>query len=192
MTRVIVAALFAVGCSGSASVVPDAGAAPEGGADGGQTCFAESNAPDTPCLTDSDCHNAFLVCVRSTVSACRDVDSPTPDAGCLPPAFADAPICPTMAEVAIGLCSVRYQLSCVSNEDCGPGFVCTNGMCDGSGREVVCTAETDCPAGWDCYEACACPGASPAPKRCYPPFSRFGCPACRPIMDPTDAAVTAD
>ena len=187
MVRVGVAVLLIAGCSGAAPAVRDAGASPDG-ADGCDP-YAQSNAPYAPCATDSDCHNGFLACVRSTVSVCRDANPATTDAGCLPPSSVDVPVCPATAEVAVTLCSVRYQISCGSDQDCGPaGFVCANGTCDGSGHETVCAATTDCPAGWDCYEACACPGAAPGQKRCYPPFSQFSCPACGPIMDPTDGA----
>jgi hypothetical protein len=191
MPRFVVMLLLAAGCSGTAPAARDG--APDSGA-GVCDPYAQSNAPNAPCAKDEDCHDPFLVCVRSMVSICRTGGTPAPvDTGCPPPYLADVPVCPAIAEVALSTCNVRYQLGCASDHDCGPvGFVCRNGMCDGSGHEVVCAAKVDCPTGWDCYDPCPCTGAPSTAKRCYPPFAAFGCPACAPVSDPSDAAVTAD
>jgi hypothetical protein len=155
-----------------------------------QTCdpSGASMAPSDPCAVDSDCHNPYLECAPTTVYGCREPASQESDAGCSPASLATAPICPATAMLTIGLCTERFQEPCVVDADCGPdGFTCTSGHCDGPLEAAICSTDGDCPKGWSCYVPCACASRPDDPKRCYPPFSRFNCPACG-VATPADTA----
>jgi hypothetical protein len=83
-----------------------------------------------PCSVDSDCGNPFLARVSQMASMCRD---PSVDAGSGPLSGdipSNLPLCPTVALVTVKLCSVRYQVPCQIDSDCGPdGFTCIVGQC---------------------------------------------------------------
>ena len=139
--------------------------------------------PSTPCRTDADCGDPYLICVPTdygSVTVCRYPDQ---DAGINPacpsfPVLAAAPICPTMVQVTSPVCEIRYQRQCTVDTDCGPaGFTCTDGGCNtlaaDSGK--ACATAADCPTGWDCYVSCPCPITNDT-KTCMPPFAvNFGC-----------------
>lgn len=162
---------------GSATLTGPADGAP--GADVGE-CPAP--IPSSPCRVDSDCQNPYLVCERPNggVFVCRDPQAVV-DLAC--PSLVDAtnvPTCPTTEPVPYSVCTVRYQRPCTVDMDCGPaGFMCTGGRCEGAGSLTTCSTAADCPAAWDCYAPCACPGIE-GTKVCEPPFAEFGCPACVP------------
>jgi hypothetical protein len=155
--------------------------------------FAQSHEPNDLCAVDSDCHNAFLACAAQDVFICRDPSVGNEDAGCPSPIPANAPICPTTAQVSIHMCAVRYQLPCHADADCGPGYACVGQQCQGP-EASSCTTVADCPAQWECYDPCPC-GDAAGQKRCYAPFARFSCPFCG-VVTPDDAGadgpMTAD
>jgi hypothetical protein len=138
---------------------------------------ANNAQPGIPCSVDSDCGNPFLACASQMVSMCRD---PSIDAGSgtLPGDIpSNLPLCPTVAQVTVKLCSVRYQLPCQIDSDCGPdGFTCNTGQCSQEGL-VACNGDGECQQGWSCYSACQCDNAVVV-KSCYPPFAEFSCPMC--------------
>ena len=164
------------------------GAAGSGGATGADGSLQPQGQPMSPCSVDSDCGNAYLTCVLQTVYACHEAGA---DAGVVP--ANNLPVCPTTAQVTENLCSVRYQLPCQVDSDCGPaGFTCSHacsngmttcGICseDGSGS---CSNDDQCPQGWSCYTPCPCGRAPSTGGLCNPPFAIFNCPAC--IITPVD------
>jgi hypothetical protein len=152
MRALVCAAVFLSACS-SSTIGPSA--APDAANDGCDP-YAGSNQPNAPCGVDSDCHDGFLVCVRSSVDACGDE-----------------------TDAATGSCKVRYQLPCVTEGDCGPtGFTCASSRCVQTGT-TSCATAGDCPSGWACAAPCAC-GDATAKKSCIPPFAVFSCPECQP------------
>jgi hypothetical protein len=177
MRALVCASLLLSACNSS----PISASATSDAASDGCDPYAASNQPNAPCGVDSDCHDGFLVCVRSSVDACRDgTDAAVaPDAGSCAPAWrASLPICPTTAHVAVGLCKARYQLPCVTAGDCGPtGYMCASSRCVETGT-TSCATAGDCPSGWACAAPCAC-GDATAKKSCIPPFAVFSCPECQ-------------
>jgi hypothetical protein len=155
------------------AAAPDRVAATDAGNADGATCldpYAGSSRPNDPCAFDTDCHSPFLACTAQMIEGCRDVD-----AGCPRPGFAAHPLCPKTGTLTTSLCSVRYQLPCMVDADCGPdGFTCQGGRCQQQAVDSCDTAAT-CPAGWDCYTLCPCYGPA---KHCYPPFAISSCSAC--------------
>jgi hypothetical protein len=142
--------------------------------------FSASRAPNDPCAMDSDCHNPYLVCRPNTVDFCQN--EPATDTGCPSPFPRDAPICPVTAMVTINLCAASYQQPCQLDTDCGPAhFTCMNGQCRENAPDF-CGKASDCPQGWDCYVACACPERADT-KQCHPPFAVYRCPECMPFPD---------
>jgi len=153
-----------------------------GGVEGGAS--GQGEQPGAPCSVDSDCGNSFLACSPKVVSMCRDPNSMSVDAGdetSLGNIPANLPACPTQTQVNVNLCSVRYQLPCQVDSDCGPdGFTCNTynpGQCSSTQDGVACTGDAECPQGWSCYVACQCADAVGV-KRCYPPFAVVGCDVC--------------
>jgi hypothetical protein len=134
-----------------------------------------------PCSVDSDCGNPFLTCVAQQATMCRDPNSQDPSAGM--PRLGNVPValptCPTTAEVTANLCSVRYQLPCRVDSDCGPdGFTCPDGRCS-SQPPAQCTDDRECPQGWSCSDPC-CGGRM---TKCYPPYSVTSCGLCGALID---------
>jgi hypothetical protein len=141
---------------------------------------ADNAQPGMLCPIDSDCGNSFLTCLRQVATMCRDPNSVSVDAGGETSSGnvpADLPLCPTQTQVTANLCSVRYQLPCQVDSDCGPdGFTCNTGQCSQKAL-VACNGDGECPQGWSCYSACQC-GNAVGVKYCYPPFAEFWCPMC--------------
>jgi hypothetical protein len=172
------AVLISGGC-GSSRSSDDASLGVERDSGASEASGSANNAqPEMPCSLDSDCGNPFLACVSQTVSMCRDQNSASTDAGSgtMPGDIpSNLPLCPTVAQVTVKLCSVRYQLPCQVDSDCGPdGFTCIGGQCSQSPL-VTCASDGVCPQGWSCYAPCSGCGYS---KYCYPPFAAFSCPMC--------------
>jgi len=175
--------LIAGGC-GTSQKADDASGAdearpPASSDSGASETSAPANAqPGMPCSVDSDCGNPFLDCVSQLATLCRDPNSPSADAGSetLPGNIPDnLPLCPTVAQVTVNLCSVRYQLPCRVDSDCGPdGFTCNGGQCS-QPPLTTCDGDAVCPQGWSCYAPCGGCGYS---NYCYPPFAIFSCPLC--------------
>jgi hypothetical protein len=173
-----------LGCSGKESLSPVTQVGSMGTADAG-TQSADSGGLDEPCSTDSDCGNPFLVCAPVHVYLCLDSSS-----GDAAPPLHPTQNCPGVPTTE-RLCTVRYNLPCLIDSDCGPaGFTCNHsvsvcfgsdggaacGACDGTGGS--CSGDSDCPQGWSCYSPCDCPTRPALAKGCYPPFAVFGCPNC--------------
>jgi hypothetical protein len=176
--------LIAGGC-GSSQKSDDAGGAdearPPASSDSGASetsATTDNSQPGMPCSGDSDCGNPFLACVSQMATLCRDPNSASADAGSetLPGNIPNnLPLCPTVAQVTVNLCSVRYQLPCRVDSDCGPDeFTCNGGQCS-QPPLTTCSGDAVCPQGWSCYAPCGGCGYS---KYCYPPFSMFSCPIC--------------
>jgi len=163
------------GGAGASSVPPD------GASDTVSDCGPPMEL--APCRGDSDCHSAYLVCVPPDyvgVTVCRNPDvGATRNPACLSyPELATAPLCPTTVKVTSAICEVRYQRPCTMDADCGAiGFTCMSGRCERALASTPCNSASDCPAEWDCYVPCACPGIRDA-KVCEPPFVEFNCPEC--------------
>lgn len=179
--------VFALGAACSSSLTGAdgggrTGAGGSGAATGADGSFPAQGNPMSPCSVDSDCGNAYLTCVPQTVYACRD---PGADAGSGP--SKDLPICPTTAQVTENQCTVRYQLPCQVDSDCGPaGFTCDH-SCSNSGTSCgicsedgpgPCSSDDQCPQGWSCYTPCPCGSTPFTGGSCNPPFAIFNCPAC--------------
>ena len=180
--RSIVCALLLLGCGSNAASTGGAVDAAGEGCDP----YAGSNQPMQPCAVDSDCHDPYLVCLRSTVDTCRDATATAEELACTAPWTANAPACPETGRVAAGLCEARYQLGCRKDGDCGPaGFACANGQCQQQAPQP-CATTADCPVEWECSAPCACPGSA-RPRVCVQPFARFSCPACGPVPDDAGA-----
>jgi hypothetical protein len=147
---------------------------------GADACAAAG--PFSPCRVDSDCQGAYLACTPpdTTLTICRDAQLPVNPACPSPVDLTTVPICPTTELTPFNVCTVRYQRPCQRASDCGPaGFTCNAGICQEAQAGITCTTASDCPNGWDCYAACACPGVEEA-KACEPPFAEFRCPGCMP------------
>jgi len=137
--------------------------------------------PMSPCSVDSECDNTYLSCVPQTVYVCRDPSAAIADAG------SGVPTCPATEQITENLCTVRYQLPCQVDHDCGPaGFTCdhscwngetTCGICleEGPSR---CSSDDQCPQGWACYTPCPCGDTPATGGLCNPPFAVFHCPVC--------------
>jgi hypothetical protein len=110
------------------------------------------------CSVNSDCGNPYLAC------------APT-----------------------LNSCVPSYQLPCKMNSDCGPaGFICNPNAhtsctpagcmpiagCESQYTGMLCSSDSDCPAGWSCYappppQGGPPGGGPPEAMRCYPPFASF-------------------
>lgn len=160
----------------------DGSALPSGPADGGgaEVGACPAPIPTSPCRTDSDCQNPYLVCEHPTggVFVCRDSEAVVNPSCPSPVHPTNLPICPTTEPVPYDVCLVRYQLPCAVDTDCGPaGFACEGGRCGGTAASNSCTTASDCPTGWDCVTFCPCPPRETG-KQCEPPFAVVNCPAC--------------
>ena len=168
-------------CASPTKLVPADGAAAPTGADGASDAEVGACPVPTflsPCRVDSDCQNPYLVCERSGgVIACRDPQA-TVNPACPPLVdMTNVPACPMTEPAPFPVCTVRYQLPCTVDTDCGPVFTCTRGRCQSAPTATTCSTAADCPTAWDCYAPCACPGTA-GTKVCEPPFAVFNCPAC--------------
>ena len=172
----VVALGFGNGC-GSASAGTDGG--------GGNAPQAQGQ-PMSLCSADSECDNPYLTCVPQTFYACRDPGAAVADAG------SALPICPATEQVTENLCTVRYQLPCQIDSDCGPaGFTCDHSCWNGGAPCGICSEEGDsscrndnqCPQGWSCYTPCPCGDTTPGTGICNPPFAMFSCPICVTQVD---------
>lgn len=179
--------LVVAGCAPSHPLIDDSGA-PLPDASGDDSTVIDGAAADcgppepyTPCRTDADCGNPYLVCAppgSTTITVCRDPgQDPVINPAC--PSFAilaAAPLCPAQANVTSTVCDIRYQRPCTVDADCGPaGFMCQDEQCQWT--STTCTTAADCPTGWDCYVSCPCPGIRDTPT-CMPPFAFSSCGAC--------------
>ena len=166
------------GCPSSAVV--GSGADGAGGHDA--SALPAGGQPGVPCTTDADCGNPYLTCSSANGTVC----GPVSDASAADSGYVCAP-------ATVHACTVRYNIQCQIDTDCGPaGFVCRHGPCGESidGVEVQdcrlcdetgggpCSLDADCPHGWSCYSPCFCPTNAPYAKGCYPPFEVFSCPGC--------------
>jgi hypothetical protein len=136
--------------------------------------------PTSPCRTDSDCQNPYLVCEHPTggIFVCRDADAGADPSCPSPVTLTNVPICPATEPVPYDVCLVRYQIPCAVDTDCGPaGFACQGGRCVGKAASNSCTTTSECPMGWGCVTFCPCPPME-AGKQCEPPFAVVNCPAC--------------
>ncbi len=84
--------------------------------------------------------------------------------------------CPPGAETCAAVCAGTCvpNAGCVTDRDCGVGFMCEAGLC--RERSETCSSNDECPTGWTCAPECAAsPDSSGAerpamcPNVCQPP-----------------------